>query len=193
MGAGLHQRIVGRRRLVEVEHARNVARLRREANRQTDIAVAIVQHRDIDPGDRRRRIGRYGLAQSLIAAGRDHLLAGRVDHDDRHRRARARHPQRAADVDAFARKCLDDGIGDVVILVAQRADVTHLGAEARRSDRGIAGLAAAGDQEFRRRHLGAGLREVFHPHDDVLHGAAGAQDSRCRFSQSGSRPRPRRG
>ena len=63
-------------------------------------------------------------------------------------------------------------------------------------NRGVSGLAAGRDQEFGRLNLCAGIRELVHAHDDVLHGAARAQDAwiffATRLTQNGPRPLPTR-
>ena len=176
MRATRHQRVIRRFRFIEVEHARNAARFRREADRHGDVGIAVVEQYRVEPGHRCLGIFRDRFVQSLVAAGRDHLFAGGVDQYQRYRRTRARHPQGAADVDVLAGERLDDGAGDLVVMIAERADIAGLAAEPGHGDRGIAGLAAAGDEEFGRLHLGAGIGEFVHPHHNVLHGAAGAQD-----------------
>ena len=84
---------------------------------------------------------------------------------------------------------------EFVVVVAERAGEADRAAKPGRRNGGIAGLAAAGDQEFRRLHLAAGVGEFVDPHHDILHGAAGAENAGrvCGVSQNGSRPPPRRG
>ena len=86
-------------------------------------------------------------------------------------------------------KFANDAVADLVVGAAERSGEGHAPAQPRDGDRGIGGAAAAGDDEFRGRDLGAGRGKILHAHDDVLHRDAGAQDFRslfCRraFSQS---------
>ena len=195
--AGAEQTIVGRHGAVEIEHARNAALLRRQADRRDEIRIMDVEQHRVGLANRRVRIGRGHFFETLVAARGDHFLAFGIDQDQRHGRKRAGHAQRAAAVDVLAHENADNAVGDFVIAAAKRAGKRHLAAEAGDRDGGIAGLAAAGDEEVGRLHLAAGIGEFVHPHHNVLHGAAGAQNSRDLFlrgvRQSRSRPPPRRG
>ena len=195
VAARQQQRIVGLRRPVEIEHARDAARRGRLADRDDEIRIAVVEHNDVGRRHRLRRICRRDVAQALVAAGGDHLFAGRVDQDQRHRGGRAGNAHGVAAIDLLAPQALDDTTSEFVVVVAERAGEADRAAKPGRCNGGIAGLAAAGDQEFRRLHLGAGVGEFVDPHHDILHGAAGAENAGrvCSVSQNGSRPPPRRG
>ena len=108
----------------------------------------------------------------------------RTAGSQRCRRTRAGHANRATDVDLLAGEGFDNSVGNFVIGVAQCADIAALRAEPRYGDRGISGLAAAGDEEFGSLNLGAGGGKLVHPHDDVLYRATGAENFRGRITQS---------
>ena len=199
MAAGQQERIVERCRPVEVEHARNPARLRRLADRRDEIRIAVVEQHRVDVGDCCVRDAPARLSSNPgRGAWRSFFLR-------RHRPGSATptrsHPARAwrrcnryfrASGFARMRPANSSSFG------AERARKAHLAAKAGDGNRGISGLTSGRDQEFGRLNLGAGIGKLVDPHDDVLHGAAGAQDagmifSRMRVTQSGSRPPPMRG
>ena len=103
--------------------------------------------------------------------------------------------QHVAAIDVLAGEAVADAVGELVVMVAERAGETHAPAQPRDRDRGVAGLTADGDDKIRCLRLGAGVGKFVDPHHDILHGAAGAEDAgRVRsVSQNGSRPPPRRG
>ena len=185
------QRIVGRRGAVEVEHARQIARLRRHGYRQREVGVAVVEQHGVATVDQRDGVARRNPVEVLAAPRRYRLLAGGVDEDQRQRRGAARHADEAAAIDAFALQRRLHERRDRVLGRADRPGIAHARAEMCDRDRRVAALSADGGDEVRGLHLGAGGGEALDAHDDVLHRAAGAQD-RLRLSQTTPRPRPRR-
>ena len=179
---------------------RNAARLRGAADRRDEIRESGCRpapHRIAATSARRRPAARPRRGPDVAARG-DGLLAGRIDQDQRHRGGAARY--------AHARRCNRCLRGrdrrQMRSLTSSSWPPSgpakgHAPAQPRDRDRGVGGAAAAGDDEIRCLHLGAGAGKFFDPHDDVLHRDAGAEDLRgclpCSVSQSRSRPPPRRG
>ncbi len=198
MGAELKQRVVRPGRQIEIDHDRDLARLRRLAHRRDEFGKPVVHQHGIDIRYQLAGVGRPRMAELHPAAGGDGLLARGVEQDERHRGGAAGNAHGAAVVDTLAGEIGDDAVAHLVVAAAERAGEGRASAQARDGDRGVGRTAATGDDEFRCRNLGAGCREILHAHDDVLHRDAGAQDfrsfaSRRRFNQRRSRSLARRG
>ena len=196
MTAGKQQRIVERCRLVEIKYPRNAARLRRLADRCHKIRIAIIEEHGVGLRDSAFGILRRDRAQTLIATCRDCFFSSGVNQNQRYRRNRTRDANSAAAIDFLAHQAFKNTACKFVVLRAEWAGKAHMAAEPCYGNRSVSGLATGRDQEFGRLNLCAGIRELVHAHDDVLYGAARAQDAwiffATRLTQNGPRPLPTR-
>ena len=131
MGADLEQRIVRLGRLVEIDHDRNLARLRGAAHRRDEFGKAVVDQHRVGVRDQSGGIGRQHLAEIDAAARGDGLLAGRIEQNERHRGGAAVHTRHPAAVDALLGEVGENAVAHMIVRAAERAGEGHACAQPR--------------------------------------------------------------
>ena len=175
VGRDPEQRVVFLGRPVGIEHDGNAAVARGLADRPHEIGKPVVGEQQCDAGQQGIEIGRLRRFDAAVAIRHDDPLAGRIDHDARHRDCRAGDTHDACGIDAFLLHRCDQLIAGIVGFVAERAAVARAAAEPRHRDRCVYRATSAHGEEIVSHRFAARRRKFVHPKQQVLHRDARAQ------------------
>ena len=182
--------------LIEVDDDRNLPITGGAAHGRHEFRETVVDENGVDIGDQCRGIFRQGAAKVDAAAGRDGFFARGIEQNERDRCRAAVDAYRARAIDTFVAEIGQNSIAYSIVGAAERPGERDAPFQPGDCDGCICRASPAGDDEFAGGYLCAGSGKILDAHDDVLHGDACAEDFwrlRRAFSQSLSRPPPRRG